>query len=61
VYRAQREQGNGVWDAYREGYLSVRGLSANDLRAVPTFVLADQVRSMGVDADRRLPGLTPSR
>ena len=58
VYRAQQEQANGVWDAYRDGYMTVRELSANDLRAVPTFAVADQVWSMGVDAERRLPHLT---
>lgn len=54
VYQAQRERANGVWDAYLEGYLAVRALSANDLRAIPSFVVADQVWSMGVDAERRL-------
>lgn len=58
VYQFQREAQNGVWDAYLDGYLTVRGLSANDLRAVPSFVVADQVWSMGVDAERRLPVLT---
>jgi Ser/Thr protein kinase RdoA (MazF antagonist) len=59
VYLAQREGKSGVWDAYLQGYRSVRNLSESDVRAIPRFVIADQIWSMGVDADRRLPSQAP--
>jgi Ser/Thr protein kinase RdoA (MazF antagonist) len=57
VYRFQQEANNGVWDAYRETYLTVRRLATADLAAIPSFALADHIWGMGVDASRRLPAL----